>query len=98
MANGKKFTEFRQFISLIVTIAIITAGAVVWATSEHADNKDWTVEQDRVIKTDIEGQMKEHYVPKHEFTPVQTDIKNIKDMLTQMNTKLDAALRERRGD
>lgn len=96
MANGKKLSDFAKILTVLITVATLTAGTVIWATTQFADQKDWTVEQDRVIKTDIEGTTREQYVPKHEFTPVQTQLDSIKDMLIKLDTKIDKALRQRR--
>lgn len=93
--NG--FSKLTKLLATLITVIVVSVGAVIWITNAFADQKDWTVQQDRVIKED----MKEQYVQKHEFTPVQQQLEDIKKSLDSLNKKLDRALRRRdhpRGD
>lgn len=96
-AISKKQTDFRQLIASILAIITLTISVVLWATSAHADIKDWTAGQDYVTREELKDTIKEQYVPRVEFVIVKSKLDNLTEKhdtlistIEKMNTKLDS--------
>ena len=95
MTNSQK-KSIAGWITIALTVLTLLIGATVWASSEHAEIKDWTAEQDFVTKTELRDVMKDQDVPKHEFSKVEQSLEDtrdqiirIQDTLEKMDDKLD---------
>jgi len=75
-------------ITLLLTVLAMTIGTVVWATSSHAEIKDWTSNQDFVTKSVV----KEQYVPRYEFAKVEQSLKDHKIAHDKIESQLDKVL------
>ena len=91
MVQRKDF-NWPAWLSIFLTLIAFTVGAVVWANTVHSDLRIWTGEQDYANKKEIEEEMKEKYVPLHEFAKVQQQLKDQTKQLDKLDKKLDKVL------
>lgn len=87
--------DWRQTIVMILTVIGMAVGAALWATSAHAEIKDWTAEQDFVTKTELTEIIKEQYVKREDFVVVKANLKNLcekHDQLLNTLEKMDRKL------
>ena len=91
-ALNKRLSDWPKYITLFLTVVSLTVGMAIWATSSHAEIKDWTAAQDFVTKEELKEVMKEQYVPLHEFTKVKQSLDDTKIQLNKMESKLDKVL------
>ena len=82
-------TDWRQTVAMILTIVTMSVGAALWASSAHADLKEWTVEQDFVTKEELKEIIKEQYVPRYEFVVVKEKLENTEEKLDGLQKTLD---------
>lgn len=101
MAESKENIN-AKFILTILTIVGLAIGCAIWATSAHAEIKDWASTQDFVTRSELKEIMKEQYVPMTKFVKVETqleraikDNQRILESLHEVNDKLDV-LKKRR--
>jgi uncharacterized membrane protein YgaE (UPF0421/DUF939 family) len=92
----KKNSFNLKLASLALTFMGLLVGGVVWATTCHADIKDWTAEQDFVTKTELQDVMKEQYVKREDFAIVKQKLENLNEnhqrlmkLLDKIDNKLD---------
>ena len=78
-----------KLISLLVTIACLTAGVVVWATTAHDALKSAATAADITTKREVMEEVKERYVPNTEFVEVRTEQKQIKKEVDDISNKVD---------
>ena len=76
-----------KYLSLIFTVLGLIVGMVVWASTEHADIKDWTLDKDHDTKIELRADIKEKYVPKHEFIEVKIILKEHIEMHKKPETQ-----------
>ena len=92
-----------KYLSLLLTVIGLIVGMVVWASTEHATIKDWTLDKDHDTRIELRADIKDKYVPKHEFIEVKTILKEhqemhkkLDDLLYRIEKKLDKQERRNR--
>lgn len=92
-----------KYLALIFTGLGLVVSMVVWASSEHANIKDWTLDKDHDTRVELKDGVKDKYVPKHEFIEVKTILKEhqemhkkLDDLLYRIERKLDKQDRRNR--
>ena len=93
---SKPASQLPKWLGLLFTLIGLLICAVLWATSAHSEQKAWTAGEIHDTKIELKADAKEKYVPLHEFTAVQQDIKyqsyaitEVKSTLKDINKKLD---------
>lgn len=84
--------ELTKWITLGLAIVTMVTGATLWISSSYADIKTFTIEQDNVTSERVLKRVEQRYVPKEEFTAVETKIEEIKEQNTRVMNKLDRLL------
>ena len=95
-SNGNGINRFIKIGGFAMGILAVVVSVVIWVTSAFADQKDWAAEQDRIVEERVKTNQAEQYVPKHRFTPVEQNIKDIKESLKSIDEKIDNL--QHRGD
>ena len=94
-AFNKNKSDAKQLLAMFFTVITMVAGIVLWATSSHAQIKDWTSEQDFVTNSQLQEVIKEQYVRQKDFVVLKEKLENLNDKHTDLiNTleKMDAKL------
>jgi peptidoglycan hydrolase CwlO-like protein len=73
-------TKLTELAPILLTLIAMLIGCAIWATSAHADIKDWTAEQDFVTKTELKEVIKEQYAR-------QEDVVRLEEKLESLNEK-----------
>lgn len=81
--------DWPKWIAIILTVLSLTIAAVVWASTEHADIKTWTAEQDYVTKQELSKSFEKQYVPKEDFSRVEQSISDQKEDIKEIKNKVD---------
>lgn len=94
--NKSNDNSATKTVGIMLTLISLLVGAAIWATTAHADIKDWTAEQDYVTRKQLTDAFKESYVKREEFAKVETNLENLCEKhealintLDKMNNKLD---------
>ena len=96
--EGKNKGEYwKQLLGISLTVVAMAVGATVWATSAHADIVKVDIEKDMIMRSEIEKEAAETYVPKYDFAIVREKLeaneKQHQDLiktLDKMNEKIDS--------
>jgi septal ring factor EnvC (AmiA/AmiB activator) len=83
--------DWSKWIPIFITILTLTVGTVAWAVNSSADAK-YAIEQARSVKTELEVRMEKIYVQKSEFSRVEQSLKDQKEDMTEVKSKLDRLL------
>jgi len=93
----KNSNSFKQLIASILAVITLSVGVVLWATSAHAELKDWTASQDYVTRQEFKELIQEQYVPRYEFVAVKEKLDSLNEkhimlmnLLDKMDKKLDS--------
>ncbi len=89
---AKKFPGFSFWSWLIGTLIVILTVVVaitVWAMTEHNELKDFTIQQDNVIKREVMEQASDKFVPKEDFSRLEERMKNQSQSQERMEKKID---------
>jgi septal ring factor EnvC (AmiA/AmiB activator) len=82
-------SKWTDVVAIVLTVLSMMVGAVVWASSQHIELKEWTAEQDFVTQNELKEVIKEQYVPRHEFAIVGQKLENYEDNHKQIIKTLD---------
>jgi hypothetical protein len=78
-----------KIVTLVISIACITAGVVVWATTAHDDIKSWASDKDSAMKREVLDETKERYVTGEAFMEIKTEQRVIKEKVDKIDNKID---------
>ena len=89
----KKHMDWSKWISIIITILVLSVGTVVWATTQHDELKEITDNKVRTVKEEIDKTNQRQYVPRAEFTPVLQSLKHQKEIQQEIKTDIKEILK-----
>jgi len=89
MAIKKNQKDWPKWITIILTVLSFTVAAVVWASSEHSNIKDWTTQQDYVTNQVLSDSFEKHFVPKADFSRIEQNMIDQKEDIGEIKTKVD---------
>lgn len=92
--DQRQAPDITKWIALLLTFIGMLVAMVVWATNEHSEIREWTVERDYENKTELREVTKESYVPLHEFTKLKQKLEDQSKKIDEMSLKLDKMLDE----
>ena len=86
--------DVTKWIALLFTFIAMIVGMVVWATNEHSEIREWTVDRDYTNKKELKEIIKDSYVPLHEFTKLKQKLEDQSKKMDDMSLKIDKMLEE----
>lgn len=86
--------DVSKWIGLLLTLIGMLVAMVVWATNQHAELREWAIDQDYNIRIESRDNVKEKYVPLHEFTRLKQKLEDQSQKIDDMSLKLDKMLEE----
>jgi len=96
MSTKSATPNWIQLIVLVLSLVTIIVGAAIWATSAHAEIKDWTIDKTSATTKEVKEDIKEYYVQKREFIEVKIILdehkkqhNRLETMLSKMDKKLE---------
>ena len=88
--------DVAKYISIALVVVSMIIGAVTWATSQHADIRQWTAEQDFVTNNELMVLIRERYVPIEDVVRLQEQVKNLTEENNELKAKLEQLQSRRR--
>lgn len=83
------YGDHARIIVIFLTIVGMAVGAVAWASSEHLSLKDFAIERDCVIKQELRDRGDQRYVPKENFSRVETRQQNMMERIKGIESKVN---------
>ena len=82
-------SDITKWIGLVVVIIGAAVSAVVWASSEHNNNRDMARIEIKESEKDLKETMKNQYVPLHEFTKIEQKLTDQTKQIDKNANKID---------
>jgi len=89
MASKPRFNLI-GLIVLIIGLISMACGAAIWASSEHADIRDFAATKDSAVKTELKQDVKDNFVHKQNHSELKAYVEGQREDIKEIKTQVNA--------